>query len=271
MPGTFNPADVTVLMPVGGRATRALQVTADSIPKHLITLGNGQTVLETVCRQLQLVGFRRFVFCTGHHHAQIANFVRGERWVSHESVEYRISVESEPLGPEGAILAAIRDLNLTGQAMFVTGDNMIPWGGLVTMNERHAARKAAVTAGLTSYVTERTTDVGKFIVDPADSRIMRIYGRTEEPIVDDGELALTSAGLSVVSIEPYIALCQEYEASRQDNDKRPFGMRDDVMPWALKINKSGLYGHDLHGEVLDLGTPNNIRHGQENWNEYVLS
>ena len=114
MPAVFNPAQVTVFLPVGGRATRALEVTKDVIPKHLIKLDNGLSVLEVVCRQLQIAGFRKFVFCTGHHQEQITAFVRGESWVSYENVSYNLSLESKPLGPEGAILAAISSLGIIG-------------------------------------------------------------------------------------------------------------------------------------------------------------
>jgi len=124
-------------MPVGGKATRALDVTADVIPKHLIRLGNGLPILEVALRQLQEVGFRRFVFCTGHHQEQISDFVRKETWRSYDSW-YELSVETQPLGPEGAILAAISELGIAGQAMFVAGDVMVPWIGLAAMNERHA-------------------------------------------------------------------------------------------------------------------------------------
>lgn len=269
MPTAFNPALVTVFLPVGGRATRALEVTADVIPKHLIELGNGLPVLEVALRQLQEVGFRRFVFCTGHHQEQITNFVHKETWRSFDSW-YELSVESQPLGPEGAILAAIDQLGIAGQAMFVAGDVMVPWAGLVSMNERHAANGAVVTAGLTSFITPRTTDVGKFIVDPTTYRVKRLYGRTEEASAREDELALTSAGLSVVTIKSYVGLCRDYVSSRTGKETRPFGLRDDVMPWALKNEQPGLYGHDLQGEVLDLGTPSNIHYGRENWRDYVL-
>lgn len=271
MSAVFDPARVTVLMPVGGRATRSLEVTGDVIPKHLIKLGNNLPILKVVCQQLQIVGFRRFVFCAGHHQEQITNFVTGETWMSYDDVSYQISVESTPLGPEGAILAAITDLGITGQAMFVTGDNLVPWDGLVTMNEIHAQRNATVTAGLTSFVTERTTDVGKIVVNATDGRIVRVFGRTDEPWCGDGELALTSCGLTVVTVDPYLDLCRKYVSSRESNNTQPFGLRDDVLPWAMRTSPSGIYGHDLHGEILDLGTPDNIRYGQTNWSDYVLN
>lgn len=271
MSAVFDPAQVTVLMPVGGRATRSLEVTRDVIPKHLIKLDNGLPILEVVLQQLQIVGFRKFVFCTGHHQDQISNFVGGETWVTYEDVSYRVSVESRPLGPEGAILAAINDLGITGQAMFVTGDNLVPWDGLVMMNEIHTNRGATATAGLTSVVTERTTDVGKIIMDAENGRIIRVFSRTEDSWCHDGELALTSCGLTVVSIGPYLDLCRQYVSSREPGDQRPFGLRDDILPWAMRTGRSDIYGHDLRGEILDLGTPDNIRYGQQNWSDYVLN
>jgi NDP-sugar pyrophosphorylase family protein len=271
MPAAFRLSDVTVFLPVGGRATRALSVTEDVIPKHLIRLGNGLPILEVVCRQLQAVGFRRFVFCTGHHQEQIASYVRWESWVSCRDVDYELSVEHEPLGPEGAILAAMEALEAKGQALIIAGDMMVPWGGLAAMNEQHAHRRATVTAGLTGFVTERTTDVGRFIVDRRDGRIVRLYGRTEQPRVGVGEKALTSAGLSVVAIEPYVGLCRRYVDGLALDGKQIFGLRDDVLPWALREGEVGLYGHDLNGEVLDLGTPPNIRYGQKNWSQYVVT
>lgn len=269
MPAVFSPAQVTVFLPVGGRATRALKVTKDVIPKHLIKLGNGLSVLETACRQLQAVGFRRFVFCTGYHEKQIAAFVNGESWIGHEGVSYELSLESKPLGTTGAVLAAIDNLDINGQAMFIAGDMMVPWSSLVPMNELHARRQATVTSGLTSYVTERTTDVGKFIVD-VEGRVVRIYNRREQSNVGLREKALTSAGLSVVAIGPYVELCREYVTSHALQEGQPFGLRDNILPWALNVGVAGLYGHDLRGEVLDLGTPGNIRYGQENWSRYVL-
>jgi NDP-sugar pyrophosphorylase family protein len=270
MPAAFELSRVTVFLPVGGRATRALTVTEDVIPKHLIQLDNGLPVLEVICRQLQAAGFRRFVFCTGHHQEQITSFVHGQSWVTEEGVSYQLSLESKPLGPEGAILAAVSDLGITGQAMFIAGDVMVPWNGLAGMNEHHASTQAVVTSGLTSVVTARTTDVDRFIVNPDDGHIVRLYGRTETPIVQPGEKALTSAGLTVVTIESYVPLCERFVSSRGPHNEQPFGVRDDVLPWALVAGESGLYGYDLQGEVLDLGTPSNIHYGKKNWRDYVI-
>lgn len=54
--------DVHVILPVGGLATRALEVTEDKIPKHLIQLKNGKTVLGRVLHGLQSEGYKKFVF-----------------------------------------------------------------------------------------------------------------------------------------------------------------------------------------------------------------
>lgn len=41
--------DVTVIMPIAGKGIRAREVTKDIIPKPLIELEPGRTILDTIC------------------------------------------------------------------------------------------------------------------------------------------------------------------------------------------------------------------------------
>lgn len=272
MVNEFDPADVTVLLAVGGYATRALEVTADAIPKHLIGLDDGPSILEVVCRQLQAVGFRRFVFCTGHHHQQITGFVQSEGWISHDQVRYSISGETEPFGLEGSILAGVYKLGITGQAMFIVGDAMIPWNRLVDMNAWHASNRAHATWGVTSFVTERTADIGKVIVAAHDHEVVRVfYDRAEQPAAQDHEQSLTSAGVWAVSLDWYARVCQAYRASKGLRDGQALRPGDSPIIWAANTGGQGIYGYDLQGEVLDLGTPGNIRYAQRNWRQYLVN
>jgi hypothetical protein len=40
------------------------------------------------------------------------------------------------------------------------------------------------------------------------------------------------------------------------------------LSWALQGGDFSIQGHDMGGEVLDLGTPANIYHGQADWARY---
>lgn len=264
-----NVSDVTVLMPIGGRATRAIEVTRDEIPKHLIPLGNGQTVLETICSQLQHVGFQKFVFCLGYHAEQNKSVLSAERWVQTEKTTYQFSEETEPLGVDGAILKAIHDLGLVGQGMFMPGDVMARWKGLAIMNRDHSTSGADITMGVTSTQTERTTDVGKFIVEDTTNRLLWLYGRNDTIQGSmPGIRTLTSVGANTISMHRFSELCNEFLKAHPSHEGG-IGLRDQIIPWAVHIGEFAIHAYDVGGEILDLGTPSNIRYGQANWQIYA--
>ena len=260
--------EVTVIMPVAGRAVRARAVTNDTIPKHLLPLGNGQPVLSMICRELQRLGFRRFVFCVGFLKDQIIEHVANRSWISREGVSYEFSELDAQRGPDGAVLGAIRSLGLQGNAMMIPGDMMLPWDGIAEMNLAQIQRGSGVTVSVTSYITERTTDVGKFMVEPNTGRLLRVYARDEAVPIVPGAARRTCAGAMAISINSFVELCNAYLRAQTD-DVQCIGLRDQVLPWALEKGGFELYSHDVRGEVLDLGIPPNIRYGQENWRQYV--
>jgi NDP-sugar pyrophosphorylase family protein len=262
--------DVVVLMPIGGQATRAREVTGDNIPKHLIRLGNNQPVLDVVCRGLQRVGFRQFTFCVGHHKDQIREHIDSGSWVVSKGVEHEFSEEKTPLGPDGAIMQAIDTLGLTGQGLVVPGDMMLPWDGIAAMNREHAKRGADVTVGVTSHVTDRTTDVGRMVVEEDSDRLLWCYGRTDDPGDSlPGSRNLTSAAAMALTISRYVMLCETYLDVHPDHVDKPLSLRDQVLPWAINVPDFQVDAYDTQGEALDLGTPANIYYGQENWEQYV--
>ncbi len=262
-------SDVWVAMPIGGMATRARKVTNDTIPKHLLRLDSGETILSTICRELQRIGFRRFVFCVGNMQNQMVEYLEGEEWIWREGVSYIFSEERTPLGPDGAVLAAVKRWQLQGQVMMMPGDLLLPWDEVAEMNLAHARREPSITAAVTSHITSRTTDVGRFIVDAATWRLRHVYDRSQavSPAAP-GELSLTSAGAIVLSTDHFIEVCEDYTKAHT-GENGPLGMRDNVFPWAIEDGGFSMYAHDLQGEVLDLGTPANISYGQRNWRQYV--
>lgn len=271
--GSTNPTagaednhDVTVILPIAGKATRAREVTRDEIPKHLIRLGNGRPILDIICGHLQESGFRKFAFGVGFLKEQLIDHITAGTWVTSPDTTYAISQEDELRGTDHTILHAIGSLGLKGQAMLIPGDLMVPWESLAPMNKSHRQRGADVTLGLTSYVTDRTTDVGKMILEEGTDRLLWCYGRTEsppEPI--PGSRNLTSGAVTVISIERYIEMCDTYTATHPNEEA---SLRDNVLSWALQGGGFSIQGHDMGGEVLDLGTPANIYHGQADWARY---
>jgi len=260
--------DVTVILPIAGKATRAREVTRDEIPKHLILLGNGRPILDIICGHLQESGFRKFAFGVSFLKERLIDHITAGTWITYPDTTYDISEEDEPRGTDYTILHAIGTLGLKGQAMLIPGDLMVPWESLAPMNRHHRQRGADVTLGLTSHVTDRTTDVGKMIVEAETDRLLWCYGRTEvppEPLA--GSRNLTSGAVTVVSIERYTEMCDAYAAAFP-NGAADLSVRDNVLSWALRGSDFSIHGYDMSGEVLDLGTPANIYHGQANWARY---
>ncbi len=257
--------DVSVLMPIGGRATRAHDVTHGLIPKHLIELDDGRAVLDVVLEGLQSVGFRRFVFCVGVHADQITQHLSKDNWRADDSTSYDFSAEEVPLGVDGAILQAIEAGNLRGQGMIVPGDVFLPWESLAAMNRQHANSGADVTMGVTSMVTERTTDLEKIIAEENTDRLLWCYGRDEPPCESmPGLRKLTSAAATTIAMERYAELCNRFRS-----DGKPVSFRDDVALSAARSTEYDIQVFDVLGEILDLGTPANIAYGQAHWSDYV--
>ena len=262
--------DVTVIMPIAGRATRAREITRDQIPKHLIRLGNGQTVLDTICNGLQKVGFRKFVFCVGFLKEQLISHIEKEEWVTSEETSYDFDETDRLLGPDGTALHAIGALGLRGQGMLIPGDLMLPWNNLARMNERHAQLGADITMSITSVVTERTTDVGKMIVEEETDRLLWSFDRAaKQPLVLPGARNLTSAAANVISIDRFVKMVDHYRSVFPERQQQPLSMRDEMLPWARSVGSYSVQAYDIQGEVLDLGTPANIHYGQSNWEHYI--
>lgn len=263
--------DITVIMPVGGLGTRAREVTHDAIPKHLIMLGNGQTILATICHQLQRVGFRRFVFCVGFLKEQIIEHVATEDWITSSGVTYSFVEIKASDGVDGGVLRAIQVLRLHGRALIIPGDLFLPWDRLADLCRQHVRLDADITLGLTSYITERTTDVGKIVVSTKTSRLLACYSRADKlTTTGPNRRNLTSAAATAVTIDGYVQICNTYRSQSNRPPTSPLSLRDDVLPWAAGHAASfKIYGYDLQGEILDLGSPLNIRYGQSHWRDYV--
>lgn len=258
--------DVNVILPVGGLATRALEVTEDRIPKHLIRLKSGQTVLGRILRGLQREGYKNFVFCTGHHSEAMSSYITAGGWRLSEDVGAAISHENRPLGPDGAVIKAIDELSLDGEALILPGDVSLPWNKLAAMSLYRRITESDVTLAVTSEVTPRTTDVGKLVVDKNTSRLEHCYGRNESaPRLRTSQKALTSAAALAIDIEGYMNMCEAY--SLENPGVGLLSMRDGIAPWASHDSRYKITAYDIQGEILDLGTPGNIMFGRENLGE----
>jgi len=265
-------SDVEIIMPIGGLATRAAAFTQDRYPKHLIPLSNGRTVIDTICGELQSVGFRKFTFCLGHHADQLMEHLDTEQWKTTSNTSHTFSIEQTPLGPDGAVLMAIATQALKGQGLIVPGDMLLPWPSVAAMSQRHADLDSDITLGVTSHTTEFTTDTGNIIGHTETGKLVWCTGRetTDRPTLTSSTKEFASAAATAISIERFPQLYTAYnDAHPEKPTTPPASLRDDLMPWVTSgPTDFDVRVYDLAGEILDLGTPDRIRFGQDNWQKY---
>ncbi|HTE58268.1 MAG TPA: NDP-sugar synthase [Verrucomicrobiae bacterium] len=261
--------DVTVFMPVGGRGTRAQEVTGNA-PKHLIKLGNGQAVLDIACRGLQRAGFRNFVFCVGYHKDKIKDHIASETWIDTEGVDYNFSEEDEEalIGPERAVLRAIGTLGLEGNGLIVPGDMLLPWKGIAAMSRRHAERGTDITIGVTSHPAAYSAHFGRLVVDHSDRLL---WCRDKPATAADtlpGSRNFTSATALAMDTSRFVEICNRLEAQAPI----PTGsvdLRDRLLAAAIGSPEFTIEAYDTKGLVIDIGTKDTIQHAKENWAQYV--
>lgn len=261
---------VPLIIPVGGLSTRAREITKDLIPKHLIHLNENFTILDFVCMKLQEVGFREFVFCVGYYKDQIIEHISKRRWILDEvNTRFSFSLETKPLGPDGATYHELKGKNYLNPVTIMPGDMFLPWHRLEAINRFHLTNGADITFGLTSVVTERTTDVGKILIEVDTNRLLKCYRRDEETKdVPANAIRLTSAGICVLNPQRYIQICEAYLGEYNLPDDSSISIRDNLLPWIGERSDYMVKGFDLEGEALDLGTSQNIKYGLENWMQY---
>ena len=124
----------------GGFGTRLRPVVAD-LPKCMAPVA-GKPFLHYVIKHLQKQGVDKFIFSLGYLSETIEAFLS----INYPSLNYQLSIETEPLDTGGAIQLACKKaiaqnvLALNGDTLFLVDVN--------TMMQFHEANKAACTLSL---------------------------------------------------------------------------------------------------------------------------
>ncbi|MGC8614063.1 MAG: sugar phosphate nucleotidyltransferase [Conexivisphaera sp.] len=107
------------LILAGGQGKR-LRPYTDSVPKPLLELREGYTILDKQLGDLEAAGVRRVVLLVGYL-GDLIERRYGSRWNGLE-ILYSREDPSRPLGTWGALRNAIESLNLHGPALVMNGD-----------------------------------------------------------------------------------------------------------------------------------------------------
>ncbi|MFM9025704.1 MAG: nucleotidyltransferase family protein [Planctomycetaceae bacterium] len=217
---------VTAVVLAGGLGTRLRPVVGDR-PKPVADVG-GRPFLERIVDQLEAVGIRRIVLCTGHGAEQVEAALAGRSGPA----EILCSREDRPLGTGGALRLALPVAG-RGTLLVLNGDSFTDadLDGFLA-DYRHGGRMPTL-----------------LLVEVADARR---YGRVEcgpegkvRAFVEKGAgcgAGWINAGLYLVESERLAAI----------PTGRPVSLEREVFPtWVA----TGLRGHRSAGRFIDIGTP----------------
>ncbi|MGC8969772.1 MAG: nucleotidyltransferase family protein [Conexivisphaera sp.] len=107
------------LILAGGQGKR-LRPYTDSVPKPLLELREGYTILDKQLGDLEAAGVRRVVLLVGYL-GELIERRYGSRWNGLE-ILYSREDQSRPLGTWGALRNAVESLGLSGPALVTNGD-----------------------------------------------------------------------------------------------------------------------------------------------------
>ncbi len=210
----------------GGLGTRLRTIIGD-VPKPLAEI-NGRPFLSYQLDWLKRQGITRIVLCVGYRH-ELVEASLGDGTSAGMQISY--SVETQPLGTGGALYNARKQLHETFLAM--NGDTYFDLE-LAPLLEAHRSRHAIATMGLVEVPD--TSRYGAVTLDN-DSHVSQFLekGRSGPGLINAGIYALSA---TVFDYFPGSA---------------PLSIERDVFP--LLAARQLLNACTLHGEFLDIGTP----------------
>ena len=214
------PTDVVILC--GGLGTRLRSVLQDR-PKPMALI-NGRPFLDLVTDHVLSYGFRRIVFCTGHHGDWIAQHV--SRRTDYDAI---VSQEPTPLGTAGA-LRACRAMLTTPTVLVMNGDSLcrIDLHALLTA---HQHRQALATMAV--IPSNGRTDAGGVTMD-ACGRIRTFQEKQSGSCLNAGIYAVQRHMIDDIP------------------DSAPCSLERDIFP---QLTDGRLYGVACDVPLYDIGTP----------------
>lgn len=150
-----------VLVLCGGKGTRLSEITNNEIPKSLVEIGRGITILDHLINGLEEQGFRKFIFCLGIMSDQIVGHL--EKKNKKINTEYFYSIEEKPLGTGGAINLAIKTYAIKKPFLLVTSDAIFPYSKIRELVVKH--QKEYVLWAVTSNYYNIAISHNSHIVD----------------------------------------------------------------------------------------------------------
>jgi NDP-sugar pyrophosphorylase family protein len=161
--------EVTGIILCGGNGNRLREVTNGSIPKPLVPVRDGVTLLDLAVAPLEEAGVGKLVFAAAHRADKIAEHVRNQPYAQKST----IAIDSLE-GPDIAIKSAIGEGDISGPVVILHADTVLSGLDLFEAYQFHERNNANVTIVGIPAKRDRAQDTAYIISDSNHNAIARI-------------------------------------------------------------------------------------------------
>lgn len=251
MPDNYDAERLRVIIPVGGKATRLLPLTAET-SKACIRLLN-RPLIEFSLLPLARQGIKNFIFgVKGYTNYRDLHdyFESGYGFSARYDIKPRVHIKYQPnvedLGSADSANINMQYYDVKDPVFAVQGDNIFDVS-VKDLVEFHKSKEAVMTIAL-----RKVDNVEGFGI--ADiNKDMRISRFVEKPSPKEAPSDLANTGLYMVS--PEIRKIFKEKGVKQiikERHRLDFGY--DFIPYLISTGRA-VYGYTLKGSWFDVGTP----------------
>ncbi len=257
---SYAPEKLRVIIPVGGKATRLLPLTAETSKACLRFLN--RPLVEFSLLSLASQGIRNFIFGVKgytNYRDLYDYFESGYGFSARYNIKPRIHIKYQPnvedLGSADSARINMEYYELNNPVFAVQGDNIfdIKVKSLIDFHKEKGATLTIVLREVQNVEGLGIADIDK------NCRIQRFV---EKPLPKDAPSNLANTGLYVVSPEVK-KIFKEKGIQQIIKEKNRLDFGYDFIPYVIETGRP-VYGYTLKGSWFDVGTPKNYLEAMKN-------
>jgi len=256
----YTPDKIRVIIPVGGKATRLLPLTAET-SKACLRLLN-RPLVEFSLLSLANQGIRNFIFGVKgytNYRDLVDYFESGSGFSARYNIKPHIHIKYQPNVPDlGSADSAHINMDyyeLKNPVFAVQGDNIFDMK-VKNLIDFHKKKCSALTIVLREV--DNVEGLGIADID-SDGRINKFV---EKPLPEDAPSNLANTGLYMISPEVR-KIFKEKGVQQIIKEKGRLDFGYDFIPYVISTGRP-VYGYTLKGSWFDVGTPKNYLEAMKN-------
>jgi NDP-sugar pyrophosphorylase family protein len=256
----YAPEKIRVIIPVGGKATRLLPLTADT-SKACLRLLN-RPLVEFSLLSLASQGIRNFIFGVKgytNYRDLYDYFESGAGFSARYNIKPHIHIKYQPnvpdLGSADSARINMEYYELTNPIFAVQGDNIFDMK-VKNLIDFHKKTESCLTIVLREV--DNVEGLGIADIDSSG----RIKKFVEKPSPNDAPSNLANTGLYMISPEVR-KIFKEKGVQQIIKEKNRLDFGYDFIPYVISTGRP-VYGYKLKGSWFDVGTPKSYLEAMRN-------